>query len=288
MARIVTIAAGQVGPVPDDREKTVQLLMDQLDEAASEGVEVLSFTECCLTYFFPPTLDRDFNKFFVECPSPLTDPLFAKAKALGMALVFPFAEKAGNGFYNAAVVADTDGRLLGRYRKVHLPGVFPSDKPGGTGSFERLYFAPGDLGFPVFETAKGKVGVQICYDRKFPEGFRSLALDGAEMIFVPTNAATYGETRERATTWELPIRCRAYENGCYVVVPNKAGVERGRRHIGRSLVVSPYGEILAEARTDGWEVVHATVNLDEVARARFGLPFWRDRRPDTYGRLLRM
>ena len=288
MARIVTIAAGQVGPVPDDREKTVQLLMDQLDEAASEGVEVLSFTECCLTYFFPPTLDRDFDRFFVEYPSPLTDPLFAKAKALDMVLVFPFAEKAGNGFYNAAVVADADGRLLGRYRKVHLPGIFPSDKPGGTGSFERLYFAPGDLGFPVFETAKGKVGVQICYDRKFPEGFRSLALDGAEMIFVPTNAATYGETRERATTWELPIRCRAYENGSNVVAPTKAGVERRRRNKGRSRVGSPYGEILAEARTDGWEVVHATVDLDEVARARFGLPFWRDRRPDTYGRLLRM
>lgn len=108
------------------------------------------------------------------------------------------------------------------------------------------------------------------------------------MIFVPTNAATYGETRERENTWDLPIRCRAYENGYYVVCPNKASVERGRRHIGRSLVVSPYGEILAEAKTDGWEVVHATVDLDEVARARFGLPFWRDRRPDTYGRLLRM
>ncbi len=141
----------------------------------------------------------------------------------------------------------------------------------------------------------GKVGIQICYDRKFPEGSRILALDVAEMIFIPTCAATYGDTRERADTWDLPVRARAYENGVFVVVPSKAGEERLdtafgtgmiRQNMGRSLIINPLGETIAVGSPDAWEVVMAKVDLDEVHRAQKGLPFWRDRRPSEYGRLI--
>jgi N-carbamoylputrescine amidase len=158
-----------------------------------------------------------------------------------------------------------------------------------------LYFKPGNVGFPVFNTKYAKVGIQICYDRKFPEGSRILALDGAEIIFIPTCAATYGDIKGRADTWDLPVRARAYENGVFVVVPNKAGEERldtafgenkTRQNMGRSLIINPLGEVTAIGSPDNWEVVMAKVDLDEVHEAQKGLPFWRDRRPSEYGRLV--
>ncbi|MCK4786611.1 MAG: hypothetical protein KAV87_22825 [Desulfobacteraceae bacterium] len=287
MVRKVTIAAGQVGPLPEGgKEKVVEKLVDMVNEAADKGVEILSFTELCLTPFFPPSLDADYEKYFDVFPSPLTEDLFRCAKERGMVLILPYGEKEGVNYYNAAMVIDADGTILGNYRKVHIPSVFPSKLKGGTGTYEKLYFKPGNLGFPVFNTAKGKVGVQICYDRKFPEGSRCLGLAGAEIVFIPTCAATYGEKKERVDTWGLPERSRAFENGFYVVVPNKAGREGIRENMGRSLIISPYGETLAEGSMDNWEIVQATIDLDEVDKARKSLPFWRDRRPSEYKTLV--
>src|SRR4030067_2974494 len=175
MGREVVIAAGQVGPgITTDLRKNVGLLNDLLKQAGNKGVNILSFSEICVAPFFPPTLSADYEKYFLEFPNEILNPLFETAKRYKMVLILPFAEKDGVDYYNAAVIADADGTILGKYRKVTLPSVFPSPATGGTGTYEKLYFKPGNLGFPVFNTHYGKVGIQICYDRKFPEGTRIL------------------------------------------------------------------------------------------------------------------
>lgn len=296
MGREVVIAAGQVGPgITTDLRKNVGLLNDLLKQAGDKGVNILSFSEVCIAPFFPPTLSAEYEKYFLEFPNEILNPLFETAKKYKMVLILPFAEKDGVDYYNAAVIADADGAILGKYRKVTLPSVFPSPAKGGTGTYEKLYFKPGNLGFPVFNTQYAKVGIQICYDRKFPEGSRILALDGAEIIFIPTCAATYGDIKGRFETWNLPERARAYENGVFVVVPNKAGEEtldtpweKGvvRNNMGKSLVINPLGEVIEMGSTDQWEVVMSKVDLEDVHKAQKGLPFWRDRRPSEYGRLV--
>jgi predicted amidohydrolase len=296
MAREVVIAAGQVGAgITTDLKKNVEKLNDLMKQAGDKGVNVFSFPEICHAPFFPPTLSPDYEKYFLELPNETLNPLFETAKRFKMVFIFPFAEKDGIDYYNSAVVADADGTILGRYRKVTIPSVFPSPAKGGTGTYEKMYFKPGNLGFPVFNTSYGKIGIQICYDRKFPEGSRILGLDGAEIIFMPTCAATYGDIKGRFETWGLPEAARAYENGVFVVAPNKAGEEiqdtaigKGivRNNMGRSLIINPVGEIFVKGSPDQWEVVMAKVDLDEVHKAQKGLPFWRDRRPSEYGRLV--
>jgi len=288
MGKQIRVGAAQTGPVLErDMRPGVQRACQMVDQAASQGVEVLCFSELFLTPFFPSTLTHEYEDFFLELPSPITDPLFARAREKGIAMIFPYGERCGRSYYNAALVVDAEGRPLGTYRKTHIPAILPSRLKGGTGSYEKFYFSPGrDL--PVFEVRGVRFGIQICYDRKFPEGSRCLALDGAQILFMPICAATYGETALRADTWELPLQARAYENGVFVVAVNRAGDEHGRQHIGRSLIVNPAGaEIMAVAKSDKDELLVATLDLDDVDRAQKSLPWWRDRRPDLYGRLVR-
>jgi len=202
-----------------------------------------------------------------------------------MALVFPFGEKNGRYYYNSCLVVDKNGKHLGVYRKTHIPAILPSKLPGGTGSYEKFYFSPGS-DFPVFELCGTRIGIQICYDRKYPEGSRLLALKGAEILFMPICAATYGETKLRGNTWDVPLQARAYENGVYVVAVNRAGDEKGRKHIGRSMIVDPVGaDMIAIASSGEPEILVATVDLDNVAKAQTSLPWWRDRRPELYAPL---
>jgi predicted amidohydrolase len=288
VARQITVAAAQTGPVLDrEMSRYVDAACEQVEQAASHGAELICFPELFLTPFFPSALMQDVDAFFIGLPNPVTDPLFTLARQKRIAVIFPFAERAGRSFYNAALVTDQDGRHLGTYRKTHIPAILPSRLAGGTGSYEKFYFSPGQE-LPLFELRGIRFGIQICYDRKFPEGARSLALEGAEIIFMPICAATYGETKLRGDTWELPLQARAYENGVFVVAVNRAGNEQGRQHIGKSMIVNPIGaEIIALAKTDGAEVLVATLDLDDVACAQKSLPWWRDRRPDLYGRLVR-
>lgn len=288
MSRTITVAAAQTGPVLDrNLAPRVTAACELVERAAAQGAEIICFSELFLTPFFPNTLTQDYEGFFLELPSPVTDPLFAIARRLGVTMIFPYGERSGRAFYNAARVVDGEGRHLGTYRKTHIPAVLPSSAAGGTGSYEKFYFSPGRE-LPVFETRGVRFGIQICYDRKFPEGSRALALDGAEIIFMPICAATYGEQKLRGNTWELPLQARAYENGVFVVAVNRAGDERGRAHIGKSMIVNPVGaEVMALAKTDGDELLLVTLDLDDVGRAQKSLPWWRDRRPDLYGRLVR-
>jgi predicted amidohydrolase len=288
VGRKVTVAAAQTGPVlTNDMSPGVEVACRLVAEAAEAGAEFICFSELFLTPFFPNRLTQEYEPFFLELPSPVTDPLFALAREKRVAMIFPYAECAGKYLYNAALVVDAEGRHIGVYRKTHIPAILPSDLPGGTGSYEKFYFTPGKE-LPVFEVAGIRFGIQICYDRKFPEGSRALALAGAEIIFMPICAATYGETVFRANTWELPLRARAYENGVFVVAVNRAGDEHGRHHIGRSMIINPVGaEIMAMSQQDGEELLVATLDLDDVSRAQKSLPWWRDRRPDLYIPLVR-
>jgi predicted amidohydrolase len=284
MGRTITVAAAQTGPVlSDDMRPGVAAACGMVEEAAAKGVDVICFSELFLTPFFPNRLTQDYEKYFLELPSEITDPLFKLARAKGIAMIFPYGERAGKYFYNAAAVFDRAGKHLGTYRKTHIPAILPSELKGGTGSYEKFYFSPGSE-FPVWDLEGVKIGIQICYDRKFPEGSRALALKGAEVLFMPICAATYGETKLRGNTWELPLQARAYENGTFVVAVNRAGNENGRNHMGKSMIVNPVGaEIMAVASGDKPELLVARLNLDDVDAAQKSLPWWRDRRPELYG-----
>ena len=282
-ARKITVAAAQTGPVLSDEMKPgIDRACAMVEEAAAKGAEIICFSELFLTPFFPNRLETNFAHWFLELPSPTTQPIFDLAKRHGLAMIFPYGERAGRYFYNSAAVVGPDGQVVGTYRKTHIPAIFPSNLQGGTGSYEKFYFAPG-AELPVFELGGVKIGIQICYDRKFPEGSRALALKGAEIIFMPICAASYGETRLRDKAWDVPLRARAYENGVFVVAVNRAGDEHGRRHLGRSMVIGPIGaEIVAEAGEDAAELLVATLDLEQVDVAQRSLPWWRDRRPEIY------
>lgn len=285
MKRPVTLAAGQLGPNSGDKHETVERMVRLVREAAAQEVDILGFPETSLTPFFPGQVHlEDRERFFEEVPGPLTEPLFKEARSHGIAVVLAYAERDGTHRYNSALVVDGDGTVLGKYRKVHIPlVVFPTP---GQANYEKLYFEPGNLGFPVFHARKATIGVQICYDRRFPEGYRILALKGAEVIVNPTCMATYSE-KDRTATWEMILQTRALENQVFVVGPNKAGQEGTRVNIGRSFIASPVGgQIVAQADRDDDQLVVARVDLEDVATTRAKLPLSRDRRVDLYGELL--
>jgi N-carbamoylputrescine amidase len=171
-------------------------------------------------------------------------------------------------YYNSAVLVGPKGEIVGRQRKMHIPAVK---------SLEKLYFQPAEPNFPVFQTKYGRVGICICYDRLFPEVCRALALNGAEMIFVPIAGTIFPKVSTLDT--------RALENVLFVVAANKVGEEDGHRYTGGAMIVNPEGKIIAQGGTDE-EIVMADIDLEDVEKARKAFPYFRDRRPELYGRLL--
>lgn len=289
MVSKIKVGVVQQGPILDnDRGKLIERITNLLNEAGMKNVNIITLCETALGPFFPPKLTQEYEHNFISISDQIIHPIIQAARDHNMVIILPFAEKDWNYYYNSAAVIDADGTILGKYRKIHIPAILPSDLPGGTGSYEKLYFTPGNLGHPVFETRYGKIGIQICYDRKYPEGSRILAIKGAQMIFMPVAAATYGEESYRSDTWDLPIRCRAYENGVFVIAANRAGNENGRNHMGRSMIVSPIGaKVLVEGSSNNEELVITDIDLDDVQSAQKSLPWWRDRRPSKYMELVR-
>lgn len=285
MTRTITVAAAQTGSVhSDDMASMLPAALRMVERAAERHVQILTFCELFLSPFFPNRLTDDFDRYFTTEDSEVIVAIREAAKAAGLALILPFGERANAGMYNSSLVCDSSGEIVGRYRKTHIPAYFPNDKPGGTGSFEKLYFTPGpDL--PVFNIAGATFGIQICNDRLYPEPSRVLALKGAEIIFMPICYSVYSDPQHRNALWELPLRIRAFENGVYVVAANKVGREGERQHLGRSMIVDPRGGTIAEAGTEDEELLVAEIDLDEVSRCRKNFPWWRDRRPDLYREL---
>lgn len=283
MTRIVRVAAAQLGP-SGSKAENAERMVALVDRAADAGAAVVAFPELSLTPYFCIKNERGYEQYFEPLDNPYLTKVRTHAGSRGVATVIPFAERDGIHLFNSCAVSDSGGRVVGRYRKIHIPGAFPFQDRGAL-VFEKLYFTPGNLGYPVFDLGFARVGVQICYERNFPEGYRILAMRGAEIVFTPTNLMRIGEVWHSGT-WELVLRARAYENGVFVVGINKAGREWDLDYVGDSLVARPTdGEVIArtEAATD--DVLVAECDLDQIAEARRRLPFMRDRQPLTYGPL---
>jgi N-carbamoylputrescine amidase len=248
-----------------------------IDQAARQQVQIL----CLQELFYGPYFCAEQDSRWYELTEPVPDgPTTRQMQELAarhhMAMVVSLYEQELPGLYfNTAAVIDADGRYLGKYRKHHIPHCHP-------GFWEKFYFTPGDLGYPVFDTKYAKVGVYICYDRHFPEGARALGLNGAEIVFNPS--ATVAGLSEYL--WELEQPAHAVANGYFVGAINRVGEEKPwsiGEFYGKSYFCNPRGKIIAQASRDKDEVLVADLDLDMILEVRKVWQFFRDRRPDTYG-----
>ena len=257
-------------------EKMIAAHLPLIEQAAREGVQVLGLQELFNLPYIGAEQDNKWYRSAEPVPDgPTVERMREEARRLGMAMVVPVYEEAATGiYYNTAAVIDADGRYLGKFRKVHIPHV--------VGFCEKYYFKPGDIGYPVFETAFCKVGVYICYDRHFPEGWRELAMNGAEVIFNPS--ATVRGLSDHLWTLEQPAA--AVANIVYIGANNRVGMEppwNNGHFYGSSYFCNPRGEILNQGPDDQDALVTAELDLAMIGEVREGWKFYRERRPDTYG-----
>ena len=262
------------------RDAMVEKHLVMIAEAAKKGVQVLCLQELFYGPYFCAEQETRWYGITESIPDGATTQLMCEtSKKYGMVLVVPIYEVDIEGvYYNTASVIDADGTFLGKYRKNHIPHCHP-------GFWEKFYFRPGNLGYPVFETAVGKVGVYICYDRHFPEGARALALNGAEIVFNPS--ATVAGLSEYLWKLEQPAHCVA--NGYFLGAINRVGTETPweiGEFYGQSYFCNPRGQFVAEASRDQDELVVADLDLDEIREVRATWQFFRDRRPDSYSPLV--
>src|SRR5438552_17649751 len=285
MARIVTIAAAQLGPNQESssREEIVERMLALLDQAKAQGVELVAYPEMALTTYFPKKIRKDFDQFFeTEVPPKALEPLLRRAAEARGAVHVGFCEKADGRYCNTALLTDRDGRLCGTFRKIHLPGTKVPD--GYAQVHEPYYFAHGDTGYKVFDAAGARVGVAICQDRRYPESYRSLALQGAEIILIGYNTPISALALDLN---ELCMRAGAYANLCCVVGVAKAGVEDGVELIGGSCIIDPQGQVLAKAATRGDALIVARIDFDQMGPLRKRWNFLGRRQPQHYGDMLR-
>ncbi len=270
---------GDTSGTPESiREKMLEAHIPFIDQAGAAGVNVLCFQEVFTQPYFCPSQDAKWYAAAEKIPDGPTVRLMQEyARKHSMVIVVPIYEEEITGiYYNTAAVIDADGKYLGKYRKTHIPQV--------AGFYEKFFFKPGSSNWPVFETAFCKLGVYICYDRHFPEGWRALALNGAEYIVNPS-ATVAGLSQY---LWKLEQPASAVANGVYIGAINRPGTEDPwniGRFYGSSYVVNPRGEFLVEASEDKDELVTADMDMELVREVRNTWQFFRDRRPETYGRL---
>jgi beta-ureidopropionase len=264
-------------------EKIKQAMIDKhlkmIDEAAKKDVQILCLQELFYGPYFCAEQETKWYGLVEKVPDGPTIKLMQEvAKKHGMAIIVPVYEEEMTGvYYNTAAVIDADGKYLGKYRKHHIPHCNP-------GFWEKFYFKPGNLGFPIFKTAFADIGVYICYDRHFPEGARALGLNGAEIVFNPS--ATVAGLSEYL--WELEQPAHAVANGYFIGAINRVGTEAPwniGEFYGKSYFCNPRGKIIAQASRDKDEIVVADLNLDEIQEVRNVWQFFRDRRPEAYGEL---
>ena len=261
------------------RDAMVEAHLPLIDEAGRRGVQVLCLQEVFTQPYFCPSQDAKWYAAAEPIPDgPTVKLMQERAKRHRMVIVAPLYEEAMTGvYYNTAAVLDADGSYLGKYRKTHIPQV--------AGFYEKFFFKPGNSGWPVFQTAYCKLGVYICYDRHFPEGWRGLALNGAEYIVNPS-ATVAGLSQY---LWELEQPASAVANGCYIGAVNRVGREAPwdiGEFYGSSYFVNPRGKILAKASPDKDELISAELDMNMVREVRNLWQFFRDRRPETYASLV--
>ncbi len=262
-----------------DKEKNIEKAQKYVAEAAEAGAQIVCLQELFNTKYFCYEENPDYWDFAEPIPGPAVDAMSALAKKHNIVLVAPIYEKAMEGeLYNTAVILGTDGEIMGKYRKTSIPLVKTKSLVGN----EKYYFKPGNLGFPVWQTPFGvNIGVMICYDRHFPEHARLLALNGADLVFVPT--ATGGMSRY---LWEIELQAHAIDNIYYIGGVNRVGFDDGgsehQSYYGSSFFSSPKGEILSQASDDQDEIVYAEIDTSIIGDLRNEWGFFRDRRPDAY------
>ncbi len=265
----------------DHRNSMIEAHLPYIKEAAQKGVKMLCFQEIFTGPYFCPSQDVKWYGLTEEIPDgPTTKLMCELAKKHSMVIVVPIYERHMTGvYYNTAAVIDADGTYLGKYRKNHIPQV--------KGFWEKFFFKPGNLGYPVFNTQYGKVGVYICYDRHFPEGARALGLNGAEIVFNPS-ATVAGLSQY---LWELEQPAHAAANGYFVGAINRVGTEAPwniGEFYGSSYFANPKGKIIAQASKTKDELIVSDLNFDEIQEVRDLWQFYRDRRPETYTDLTKL
>jgi predicted amidohydrolase len=299
MPRIVRVAGAQMGPTQraDTRAHTLDRLIALLEQSAALGATLAVFPELAFTTFFPRWLLSDAERdayFEPSMPNPATQPFFDRARELKIGIHIGYAEQAPTGRYNTGILVEPNGNHLGTYRKVHLPGTVEPRAGEHYQQLEKRYFAYGDLGFPVFRSPSwqnGIIGMLICNDRRWPEGWRVLGLQGVELVVIGYNSAAYdpnGGTAEneaiRTFHSQLAVQSNAYMNATWAVAVAKAGVEDGAGLIGGSCIVNPNGQIVAETKTLGDEVIVADCDLDACRQGKDKMfNFAAHRRPQWYG-----
>jgi N-carbamoylputrescine amidase len=268
-------------PLEKIRQESIEKHMKLIVDAAAKDVKILCMQEIFTGPYFCAEQSTRWYGMVEKIPDGPTINLMREvAKKHGMVLVVPIYEEEMTGvYYNTAAVIDADGSYLGKYRKHHIPHVAP-------GFWEKFYFKPGNLGYPVFKTQFANVGVYICYDRHFPEGARALGLNGAEIVFNPS--ATVAGLSEYL--WKLEQPAHAVANGYFVGAINRVGREQPwniGEFYGQSYFCSPRGKFIVEGSRDKDELVVADLNLNEIQEVRQIWQFFRDRRPETYGDLVK-
>ena len=263
--------------IAEIREAMLEKHIPLIEEAGRQGVQILGLQEIFTGPYFCPSQDSRWCDIAEPMPGPTTDLMTEYCKKYNMVMIVPLYERDQPGiYYNSAAVIDADGKYLGLYRKHHIPHT--------SGFWEKFFFRPGNLGYPVFQTAYGKIGVYICYDRHFPEGARALGLNGAEIVFNPS-ATVAGLSQY---LWKLEQPAHAVANGYFIAASNRVGTEAPwniGKFYGTSYFCDPRGNFLAEGSEDDDELIVAEMDLDLIEEVRRTWQFFRDRRPESYGRL---
>jgi predicted amidohydrolase len=300
MSRVVTVGAAQLGPIArsESRAQVVARMLALMRQAHAHGCQLVVFPELALTTFFPRWYLEDpaeLDAFYErEMPGPETRPLFETAAALGIGFTLGYAELTldDDGMahrYNAAITVDASGRIVGKYRKIHLPGHAEHEPWRAFQHLEKRYFEVGNLGFNVFRAFGGIVGMAICNDRRWPETYRVMGLQGVEMVLIGYNTPVHNPPAPDHDALshfhnQLSMQAGAYQNGTWVVGVAKAGLEEGVMQIGNSVIVAPSGEIVAGCTTVGDELAVARCDLDlTLSYKTTTFNFARHRQPQAYG-----
>lgn len=303
MPRIIKTAAAQLGPIDREASRgvTVNRLLELMREAKASGAELVVFPELALTTFFPRWYFEDeaeLDRFYeTEMPGPETQPLFDAAAKLEIGFYLGYAELVLEGEqkrrFNTSILVDPRGTIVGKYRKIHLPGHSEHEPWRPFQHLEKRYFEHGDLGFPVFSAFSGTLGMCLCNDRRWPETFRILGLQGAELIMLGYNTPIHYPLAPEHDHLQgfhnhLVMQAGAYQNGAWVVGVAKAGREEGCDLLGQSCIIAPTGEIVAQCSTLEDELIVATCDLDRCQEIRKNIfNFERHRRPSDYALLTR-
>ena len=296
--RIVNVAAAQMGAIQRDESRTavVERMLALMREA--RGSDLIVYPELTLTTFFPRYFSdqrEEIDQWFERSmPNDVTRPLFELSAELRMGMSFGYAELTPDGHhFNTTILTDKDANIIGKYRKVHLPGHSEVDDTRSHQHLEKFYFEPGDLGFPVFRTQNGIFGMAICNDRRWPETYRVMGLQGVEMILLGYNTPSVNSQKnaegseKRIFHSNLVVQSGAYQNSTWVVSVAKAGNEDGHPLIAGSIIANPDGEVVAKAMTEDDELFTHACDLDDTVFGKQTIfDFARHRRTEHYGRIV--